>query len=101
MKKIILIRYGEIFLKGNNRRFFERLLEGNIKKAVEGCGGIVAAARTRYEVVADEAALDGIIARLHKISGISSISIAYKCASDLRKLRRRLCRSRPIAAPSA
>ena len=34
MKKIILIRYGEIFLKGNNRSFFESCLIKNIKHAL-------------------------------------------------------------------
>lgn len=34
MKKVILIRYGEIFLKGKNRNFFEKALFVNIKEAI-------------------------------------------------------------------
>ena len=36
MKKVILIRYGEIYLKGNNRYYFESMLVRNIKKAITG-----------------------------------------------------------------
>ena len=35
MEKAILIRYGEIHLKGQNRPFFERVLLTNIKKALK------------------------------------------------------------------
>ena len=33
MEKIVLIRYGEIYLKGKNRKYFEKTLENNIKIA--------------------------------------------------------------------
>lgn len=36
MKKVILIRYGEIFLKGANRGFFENTLINNLNKVLEG-----------------------------------------------------------------
>ncbi len=32
-KKVILLRYGEIFLKGKNRNLFEKKLIENIKKS--------------------------------------------------------------------
>lgn len=34
MEKLLLIRYGEIFLKGKNRSFFENMLKDNIKNAL-------------------------------------------------------------------
>ena len=36
MKKAILIRYGELFLKGKNKGYFEDLLIKNIKSALTG-----------------------------------------------------------------
>ena len=36
MKKVIIIRYGEIFLKGANRGYFEKALVDNIKKSLTG-----------------------------------------------------------------
>ena len=38
MKKIILVRYGEIILKGLNRPVFEDKLIANIKKSLVGFG---------------------------------------------------------------
>ena len=35
MKKVILIRFGEIFLKGKNRKFFEKALFQNIKDSIK------------------------------------------------------------------
>ena len=35
MEKVILLRYGEIYLKGRNRGYFERLLLANCKKALK------------------------------------------------------------------
>ena len=34
--RAILIRYGELYLKGNNRNFFERCLMNNIKAVLDG-----------------------------------------------------------------
>ena len=36
MKKVIIIRYSEIYLKGKNRGFFERLFAENIEKSLKG-----------------------------------------------------------------
>ena len=33
---VVLVRYGEIILKGNNRSMFERKLVDNMKKALDG-----------------------------------------------------------------
>lgn len=41
MEKLILIRYGEIFLKGKNRCFFENMLKSNIKNAIADFGADV------------------------------------------------------------
>ena len=40
MDKVVVIRIGEIFLKGKNREYFESLLIKNIRNALKGvdCG---------------------------------------------------------------
>ena len=35
MKKVIIIRYAELFLKGKNRGFFEKTFENNMKRAIK------------------------------------------------------------------
>jgi thiamine biosynthesis protein ThiI len=39
MEQTILVRFGEIVLKGLNRRYFENLLSDNIKEAISDMGG--------------------------------------------------------------
>ena len=41
MRKVLLVRYGEVFLKGANRPHFLKILTDNVKKAVKPIGGHV------------------------------------------------------------
>lgn len=77
MDRVILIRYGEIHLKGKNKKFFENKLIGNIKNKLEGIEYNFQYKRSRY-VIKDYALSDEqeIIDRLRKVFGIHSISVA-------------------------
>lgn len=82
MEKVVLIRYGEIHLKGHNRPFFERMLFKNIEKAVENIPNVqVIKAQGRYyiENFDDEAR---VLDALTRVFGIVSISSAYKVDKD-------------------
>ncbi len=86
MEKVILIRYGEIHLKGRNRPFFEKRLLNNIKKALQDIPDVkVTRAQGRYYVenYADEKA---VIQALTRVFGIVSISPAYKIEKDFELL---------------
>lgn len=91
MEKVFLLRYGEIYLKGRNRGFFERVLIENIKKAVSGYKAEVSRTYGRYmlENFAIEDA-EEIQERLQKVIGLHSISIAYKIPTDIEGIAR-LC----------
>ncbi|MBR6504004.1 MAG: tRNA 4-thiouridine(8) synthase ThiI, partial [Firmicutes bacterium] len=39
MNKVLIIKYGEIALKGMNKPYFERVLMERIKKAIKGFPG--------------------------------------------------------------
>ena len=41
MRDVLLVRYGEVFLKGANRPYFLKVLTDNVKKAVKPIGGHV------------------------------------------------------------
>lgn len=87
MKKVIIIRYGEIWLKGKNRGFFERALEDNIRRAIVGFSCEFVKQNGRYLVqnfYEDE--IDAIIAKLQKVFGVHSISVALETASDMDSL---------------
>ena len=83
MKKVIIIRYSEIHLKGNNRGFFENALLTNIKKSLSDLKCELLRQQGRYLIVDfDECDECAIIDRLKKVFGIHSISPAMETDSD-------------------
>ena len=77
MERVILIRFGEIFLKGKNRGYFEKALLGNIKKSLENINAEVVKVPGRFMVQGyNEDDENDIIDRLLKVAGIFSFSPA-------------------------
>ena len=91
MERIILIRIGEIFLKGNNKNFFINLLKENIKNSLNGvdCKLVSSQNRMFVEGYADDDEGE-IISRLTKVFGIYNISPAVKIPTDLDEIAK-LC----------
>ena len=87
MEHTILIRIGEIFLKGNNKKVFLSQLKYNINDCLFGidCKLIVAQNRM-YIVNYDAKDEDEIISRLSKVFGIFSLSPALKISTDVEKI---------------
>ncbi|MCH5186893.1 MAG: tRNA 4-thiouridine(8) synthase ThiI [Oscillospiraceae bacterium] len=85
MREIILIKYGEIILKGLNRSRFEDLLIGNIKKALpkDSFKSVRKSQAITYVEPDDGADVDDIIARLQKIFGIVFIARAGVFPKDM------------------
>ena len=83
MNNVIIIRYGEIFLKGKNRDYFESLLIKNIKVALEGYNYKFVRTQGRY-FVEDFSEDDGyeIMERLKCVFGIYSLSCASKVPTN-------------------
>lgn len=85
----ILIRYGEIFLKGNNRGYFESALAKNIRTALENFTFKFVRAQNRLLLEDyDEAYETDIIDKLTKIFGIHSVSVAVKVKSTEEELEK-------------
>mgnify|MGYP004554520411 CR=1 FL=1 len=81
MKRMVLVRYGEIILKGCNRPMFEDALIRNIKTAIadDGAVKITKAQATIYiEPLDDDSQTDSICEKLKKVFGIVSIVVAYR-----------------------
>ena len=87
MKKVILIRFGEIFLKGKNRGFFEKTLISNIRENLKPFGAVTTKIPGRY-VVKDYNEDDEfeIVERLKKIPGIFSFSVAFVVSTDMKEI---------------
>lgn len=82
MEKVILIRYGEIHLKGQNRPFFQKALHKNIKRSLRDFPQVkVIRAQGRY-YVEDYTDESGVLDALTRVFGIVSVSPAYKLNKD-------------------
>lgn len=90
MKKIILVRYGEIILKGLNRPVFEDKLIGNIKNAVLKAGNarvFKSQGRIYIEPQVEEYDFDYVLNKLTKIFGVVSVSPVWKIDTDYEQIK--------------
>lgn len=90
MKEIILIKYGEIILKGLNRPVFENVLLKNIKNALKSFENVnITSAQAAIYIDPDEGEdIDDIIERLKKVFGILSITRAGVVEKDIEKIKK-------------
>ena len=82
MKEIILLKDGEIVLKGLNRRAFEDVLKKNIKGAIRSLGSFeISSAQSIIYVkpLSDDIDLDEVCERVSRVFGIVSYSRAAVC----------------------
>ncbi len=96
----VLLKVGEIVLKGGNRHHFERILQGNIRRAVRDLGvGVRLGNRSGIMVLrltsqpgsgqpgpaagpAAEAAMDRVAERVSSVMGIARVCRAARVAKD-------------------
>ncbi|MBQ8141130.1 MAG: tRNA 4-thiouridine(8) synthase ThiI [Clostridia bacterium] len=86
MKEIILCKYGEIVLKGANRKYFEDMLCREIRKRTKAYGSfdVYRAQSTIYIEASDDGAdFDGMFDAARKVFGIVSVSRAAVCDKNI------------------
>jgi len=83
---IVIIQYGEIGLKGKNRRYFEEKLAANIRKAVLEEGNITV--KIEQKRIFIEGEMDGgkIREKLGNVFGIEWFALAEECEADREKI---------------
>jgi len=81
MQDLLLVRYGEIFLKGLNRPYFIRALVRKIRYAVRGMGATVNVHDGRI-FVRGFSDLDECIDRVTKVFGVHSVSPAVEMPKE-------------------
>ncbi len=89
MKEVLLIKNGEIALKGLNRATFEDVLIKNIKNALKGLGlvEIKKAQSTIYvSPTNDDYDMNEAVKRIKKVFGIAAFSRAAVCEKDMAKI---------------
>ena len=92
MKDLILLKLGEIVLKGLNRRSFEQKLMGNIRRRLIGLGKFKVSClqSTVYvEAESEDADLDAAFEALQDVFGVVKLSRAVACEKDKDAIARR------------
>ena len=85
MNDIILLKQGEIVLKGLNRRIFEQKLLGNVRRRLSRIGKfrVYSAQSTVYvEAEEDGADMDAAFEALKKVFGLVKLTRAAACEKD-------------------
>ena len=91
IKEILLCKYGEIVLKGANRKYFEDMLCREMKKRAKNYGNfdIYRAQSTIYiEPKDDRCDVDGMFIAASKVFGIVAISRAAVCEKSMEDIAR-------------
>jgi tRNA uracil 4-sulfurtransferase len=83
----ILVRYGEIALKGKNRGQFEQQLHRNLKGALQDLEATVTRHHGRFSVHCPDSALEQSLTRLGRIFGLVSFSPVYETTLDLEAIK--------------
>lgn len=90
MKEIILLKCGEMVLKGLNRSAFTAVLLKNIRRRIAPLGRFeVTSAQSTIYVDPKEEGCDipFLIGELSKVFGIAAISVGAKCEKDMEKIK--------------
>ncbi len=80
MRELLLVRFGEVFLKGDNRPYFLKKLVDNIKRAVTPDGGRVVLSDARIFV--SDMDMQRAVERVTKVFGVYSVSPAIEMEKD-------------------
>ncbi|RLE21350.1 MAG: tRNA 4-thiouridine(8) synthase ThiI [Acidobacteria bacterium] len=88
MEFVYIIRFGEIWIKGRNRRFFEQALETNIRRTLKRGERAFQLERERGRLyvleTADDPAETTVL--LSRIPGIVSVSVGVRCEKSVKSL---------------
>mgnify|MGYP004618090165 CR=1 FL=1 len=85
MEKLILIKYGELTTKKDNRKLFINKLENNIKSLLKNYDIKIKKDRVRMYIVTSK--VDEVSEKLQKIFGIHSVVICYKTTQDVEDIK--------------
>lgn len=94
MNEIILIKNGELALKGLNRKSFEEVLAKNIQKAVAPYGPVKVwrAQSTMYVTPLDGTDIEDAVEAIAKVFGIAALSRAAEVEKNMEVILPTVCR---------
>ena len=90
MKRLIMIKYGELSTKKGNRGFFINTLYKNIKNKLADFDVDITKDRARMYIEFDEKDLDEIKDKIDKIFGIQEYDLVYPCDSEVEDINNKV-----------
>ena len=93
MKEVILLKYGEIVLKGLNRSFFNTKLESRVRRALKSVQGefyFDYAQSTLCLTPSDDADVDLAYEKVKKVFGVATVCRGIACEKDMDEITRLL-----------
>lgn len=86
MKEIILIKYGEIILKGLNRHIFEDKLVRNIRQAIGNAAHVYKSRATIYAEPREGEDVDVLVQKIMKVFGVVYVIRAAVCEKEFESI---------------
>ena len=87
MKKLIMIKYGELTTKKANRKFFVETLSNNIERVLKQYNIIIKKDRVRMYIEFEDKDLNNIIDKLNKVFGLHGIVVADKVNNNIDEIK--------------
>ena len=87
MKRVILIKYGELTTKKGNRNFFVNLLYKSIQNKLKNYDVVIFKDLSRMYIEFNDKNLDEILKRVNNIFGIHEYLVAYKIDTDEEEIK--------------
>ncbi len=85
----ILVRYGELSIKGKNRKYFINALHRVIRQKLKGYEDLkIQATRDRCYIMLNGTDPALVTAELNKVFGIQSYSLAARCDTDIEAIKK-------------
>ena len=87
MKKLIMIKYGELTTKKATRKFFVETLSNNIERVLKQYNVIIKKDRVRMYIEFEDKDLNNIIDKLNKVFGLHGIVVADKVNNNIDEIK--------------
>lgn len=84
----ILVRYGDLTLKGRNQRVFVNMVLSLVKTKLRGLNVTIEKTFDRLYILLNGEDYNEVIKRLNCVSGLHSYSLVVKCDKDLDSIKR-------------
>ena len=89
MKELLIVKYGEVMLKGNNRPFFVDRLMKNLRSALQGTGkfNIEKDQSVLYLIPKEQVNLDRAADRVRRVFGVNVFHRAVQVEKDMEAIK--------------